>query len=316
MRVVFMGTPETAVPPLQKILQCHYEVSGIFTQPDRPRGRGHKKIPSPVKIFAEQEGIPVFQPEKISEGENRKILGEIHPDFIVVAAYGQILPEWILQTAKLAPLNIHFSLLPLYRGAAPVAHAILNGDCCTGITIMIMQKSLDAGSILLQRELPIPLTATTGDIEAKLSEIGADLLIETMEAYTQHTVMPVEQNDNEATWAPRISKNDARIDWGKNAMQIHNLIRAMNPRPGAFTFFEGQKIHIWSSIPETDVTGIKSGQDPGTYLGLDQNSLRMQCGNGSVLKVQEIQKPSKKRINGREFISGERTGMFEKLFEI
>ncbi|MEJ2108925.1 MAG: methionyl-tRNA formyltransferase [Acidobacteriota bacterium] len=260
MRVVFMGTPETAVPPLKKVIDHAYNVVAVFTQPDRPSGRGQKN--------------------------------------------GQILPEWILTAARLVPLNIHYSLLPSYRGAAPVARSIMNGDPVTGVTIMVMQESLDSGPIIKQRKLEIPITATTGDIEAELSGIGAELLIEIMDDYKNGVVETIKQDEESVTWAQRISKEEARIKWDETATQIHNRIRALNPRPGAFTFFKGQKLHIWKSIPENPaarVAGI-----PGAFLGLQGDRMRILCGEGSVLQILELQKPSKNRINGREFINGAR----------
>jgi methionyl-tRNA formyltransferase len=312
MRVVFLGTPEIAVPPLRSLLSHSYNVSGVFTQPDRPSGRGHKTKPSAVKVFAKENGIPVFQPERIGSEENREIFQKIQPDFIIVAAYGQILPAWILKSACLVPLNIHFSLLPKYRGAAPTAYAILNGDAQTGISIMIMQEALDSGPVLLQRTTPIPLNVTTGEMETELSEIGSDLLIETMKRLLDGSIRPVPQDETLVSWAPRITKEDARIQWTENAMIIHNRIRAMNPWPGAFTVFRKERLHIWSSLP---ITGrIVGGEMPGTFLGLTQNGLLVQCGDRTVLEILELQKPSKRRVSGREFASGLRLNSSEPLF--
>ena len=304
MRVVFMGTPEIAVPPLEKILLQSYEVCAVFTQPDRPSGRGHTRKPSPVKTFALEKGLTVFQPERIRDEAFVGILEEIGPDFIIVAAYGQILPTPVLRSAKLVPLNIHFSLLPSYRGAAPVAKAILNGDAVTGVTIMIMEESLDSGPVLRQRTLEIPLCATTGEIEAELSMIGGEVLVETMNAYLRRDVSPVYQDERKVSWAPRITKEDARIDWNENALKIHNRIRAMNPRPGAFTLWGDQMLHIWGSNPEPGQS--KEIGVPGTFLGTAEHCLRIQCAEGSILQISELQKPSKNRVNGREFANGAR----------
>jgi methionyl-tRNA formyltransferase len=312
MRVVFLGTPEIAVPPLKSLLDHSYDVSGVFTQPDRPSGRGQKLRSSSVKKFAQEKGIPVFQPEKIRSEENKEIIDKLDPDFLIVAAYGQILPLWLLQSPRVAPLNIHFSLLPQYRGAAPAAYAILNGDVETGVTIMIMQELMDSGPILMQKKTAIPVTATTGELEARLSEIGSRLLIEAMDRYLKDEIRPVPQDETLATRAPRISKVDARILWRENALGIHNRIRAMNPWPGAYTNFREEQVHIWCSIPENGEPD--SAGTPGTFLGLTQNGLRVQCGEGSVLEIRELQKPSKKRINGREFASGERLRCNESLF--
>ena len=305
MRVVFLGTPDMAVPPLKRLIDRSYDVSGVFTQPDRPSGRGQKLRPSPIKLLAQEKGIPVFQPEKIGSPENKVIFQRLNPDFLVVAAYGQILPSWILHVPRVAPLNIHFSLLPEYRGAAPAAHAVLNGDSETGVTIMIMREALDSGPVLMQGKTAISMADTTGKVEARLSEIGSELLIEAMDRCLKDEIRPVPQDETRVTWAPRISKADARILWGENAVKVHNRIRAMNPWPGAHTKFRGEHIHIWGSIPER---GSHHGCDctPGTILGLTQEGLSVQCGEGSVLVILELQKPSKKRINGREFASGVR----------
>jgi methionyl-tRNA formyltransferase len=312
MRVVFLGTPEIAVPPLKSLLDHSYDVRGVFTQPDRPSGRGQKLKPSSVKKFAQEKGIPVFQPEKIRSEENKEIIDRLDPDFLIVAAYGQILPSWLLQSPRVAPLNIHFSLLPQYRGAAPAAYAILNGDVETGVTIMIMQELLDSGPILMQKKTAIPATATTGELEIRLSEIGSTLLIEAMDKYLKDEIRPVPQDETRATLAPRISKVDAHILWRENALGVHNRIRAMNPWPGAYTNFRGEQVHIWYSIPDKGEPG--SAGAPGTFLGLTQHGLRVQCGEGSVLEIRELQKPSKKRINGREFASGARLRRNESLF--
>ncbi len=312
MRVVFLGTPEIAVPPLQYLLNYSYDVAAVFTQPDRPSGRGHKRMPSPVKVFAERKGIPVHQPEKIVLEENRMMMEDLRPDYLVVAAYGQILPSWFLKSARLAPLNIHFSLLPRYRGAAPVAHSILNGDSVTGVTIMIMEEALDAGPILTQKEVPISATVTRGELENELASIGAELLTETMGKYTAGSLQPVPQDARLATWAPAISKNNARIIWGENSRRIHNHIRALSPWPGAYTIFRDERVRIWSSAPETK--NDYSSEVPGTFLGISKNGLRVLCGEGSVLEITELQKSSRKRVNGREFANGEHLRSGELLF--
>jgi methionyl-tRNA formyltransferase len=312
MRVVFLGTPETAVPPLQRLLDHSFDVAAVFTQPDRPVGRGHKVKPGPVKLLAEKRGLTVFQPEQIGSEDNRRIIEDISPDFVVVAAYGQILPSWFLEAARLAPLNIHFSLLPKYRGAAPVAYSILNGDSETGVTIMIMEQKLDAGPILAQRKIPITIAATKGEIEKELSEIGAALLIETMEKYQSGSIQPLPQEDGRVSWAPAVSKESARIDWNHDALRIHNLVRAMNPWPGAYTFTRDEQVRIWRSMPDRGVSD--TGKVAGTLLGISGIGLRIQCGEGSVLEITELQKPSRKRVSGRAFASGVRLRPDEPLF--
>ena len=302
MRIVFLGTPEFAVPALQKLLDHSYEICGVFTQPDRPSGRGQRPQPSPVKLLSQAKGIPVFQPEKIRREENRAVFAELRPDFIVTAAYGQILPGWLLQSARLAPVNIHGSLLPRYRGAAPIPWAILKGEEVTGITTMIMQESLDSGPILLQQEVPIPVDKTAGELAADLAIVAADLLIRTLDGLEKKTITPVEQDESRVTWAPPITKEMARISWEKSALEIHNKVRAMNPWPGAHTVFHGERLQIWRSLPEIPSPGSKV--PPGTLAGFSGDGIRVQCAEGTMLNVLELQKPGRSRISGREFANG------------
>jgi methionyl-tRNA formyltransferase len=312
MRVVFLGTPIFAVPAFRVLLDHSYEICGVFTQPDRPSGRGQKLQPSPVKALAQAHGIPVFQPDGIRKEENRAILEELRPDFIVVAAYGQILPEWLLRSPRLAPVNIHASLLPRYRGAAPIPWAILNGDSITGVTTMVILEKLDSGPILLQQEVPIPPTKTAGELAADLSMIGANLLIPTLDGLRNNTLKPKLQDESQVTWAPRITKEMARISWERCALDIHNQIRAMNPWPVALTAFRDKLLHIWRSMPADQSTG--SAPKPGTFLGVSTNGIRVQCGESSVLELLEVQLPAKDRVSGREFAIGARLHAGELLF--
>jgi len=301
-RVVFLGTPEFAVPALQKLFDYSYDICGVFTQPDRPSGRGQKLQPSPVKMFSQAHGIPVYQPEKIRLEENRPAFDGLRPDFIVVAAYGQILPGWLLRSARFAPINIHASLLPYYRGAAPIAWSIINGDAITGVTTMIMHEKLDSGPMLMQQEVPVSLTVTAGELSTDLSEIGADLLIRTLDAY--ESLKPIVQDESKVTWAPRITKEMARISWEKPALELHNRIRGMNPWPVAYCDFRGGRLQIWRSIPEAE--SLSSAGIPGTFLGISQDAVRVQCGQGTVLNLKEVQMPAKSRVTGLEFASGAR----------
>ena len=302
MRVVFLGTPEFAVPALRLLLERAYKVCGVFTQPDRPSGRGQKLQPSPVKVLAQSRGIPVFQPQSIQKDENRPIIDGLKPDFIVVAAYGQILPGWLLHAARLAPVNIHASLLPHYRGAAPIPWAILNGDSITGVTTMVIREKLDSGPILLQQEVLISPATTAGELAAELSIVGANLLIRTLDGFRNNEIHPREQDESRATWAPRITKDRAQISWEKRSQEIHNQIRAMNPWPTARTVFRHKRLKIWRSLPE-----IREGDShelPGTVLGLSREGIRVQCGEGSVLELLELQLPAKGRVGGRAFAVG------------
>jgi methionyl-tRNA formyltransferase len=309
MRIVFLGTPEFAVPVLQQLIESSYEICAVFTQPDRPSGRGQKHRPSPVKTLASARGIPVYMPEKIRLEENRSIFRDLHPDFIVVVAYGQILPQWLLQSARILPLNIHASLLPRYRGAAPINWAIINGEAVTGVSIMVMEEKLDSGPVLTQQEVSVPLTMTAGELSNHLSGIGAGLLIRTLEALDQNTIKAVVQDESLVSWAPRITKEMASISWGKSALAIHNQIRGMNPWPGAYADFRGRRLHIWRSLPEPGIADAA----PGTILGTMGEGVRVQCGAGTVLSLEEMQMPGKSRISGRQFANGARLHAGDRL---
>jgi methionyl-tRNA formyltransferase len=302
MRIVFLGTPEFAVPALQNLLDYSCDIGAVFTQPDRPSGRGQKLQPSPVKILSLKHGIPLFQPEKIRLEENKALFRNLDPDFIVVVAYGQLLPPWLLQSARMAPINIHASLLPRYRGAAPVNWAIINGETISGVSTMVMEETLDSGPVLLQQEVPIPLTMTAGQLSEQLAAAGARLLIRTLEAYRTNAVDAVLQDENLVSWAPRISKEMALVLWDSNALDTHNRIRGMNPWPGAYSAFRGGRLHLWQSMPQLG----SANTVPGTILGFAGEGMQVQCGAGSILNLLEVQMPGKSRISGRQFASGAR----------
>jgi methionyl-tRNA formyltransferase len=304
MRVIFLGTPKFAVPSLQALLDRSYEICAVFTQPDRPSGRGQKLLAGPVKTLAHARGIPVYQPDKIRNEEHRLIVEAIHPDFVVVTAYGQILPGWLLKAARVMAVNVHASLLPKYRGAAPIPWAILNGDATTGITAMVVQETLDSGAILLQKEVPIPLAMTAGELSEVLSEVGADVLIRTLDGLARKSISPIDQDEAGVSWAPRITKDMAAISWDKRALDIHNQIRAMNPWPVAYTVFRNERLLLWRSMPKEHPSG--SPASPGTLLSVTRNGCLIQCGEGTVLEILEVQKPAKGRVDGREFASGAR----------
>jgi methionyl-tRNA formyltransferase len=297
---------------LRALLDSPYEVCAVFTQPDRPAGRGQRPQPSPVKRCAESQRVPVFQPEKIRTEENRPVFEKCQPDFIVVVAFGQILPGWLLRLAKVAPVNVHASLLPRYRGAAPITWAILNGDVTTGVTTMLMEEHLDTGPILLKREVPIPETSTAGELASQLSVVGAELLIPTLEGLKAGTLQPVAQDDSLATWAPRIEKEMAEISWERSAREIHNQIRAFNPWPLAFASFGRRRVQILRSMPERGVAGDL--RTPGAYLGATQSGSRVSCGGGTVLEVLEVKLEGRNRISGREFANGARLQPNTPLF--
>jgi methionyl-tRNA formyltransferase len=304
MRVVFMGTPEFAVPSLRILIDSGYQVVAAFTQPDRPSGRGQKTHPTAIKALAIAENIPVYQPEKVRGEEHRSLIEQLRPDFMVVVAYGQILPVWLLKAARIAPVNVHASLLPKYRGAAPVIWALLNGEPVTGVTTMLMDEHLDTGPVLLKREVPVTERMTAGDLGTQLSRVGAELLIPTLDGLRDGTLQPVAQDNARASWAPRISKEQARISWEGSAGQIHNLIRALNPRPLAFTEFRGRRLQILGGrIP---IAADLKGRPPGTFLGKTESGMLVQCGGDTVLEVLELQLQSRRPASGREFANGAR----------
>ena len=302
MRVLFLGTPEFAAVLLRTLLDDGYDVCGVFTQPDRPSGRGQRLQFPPVKTLAVSRGIRVFQPEKLRAEENRAIVESLNPDIIITAAYGQLVPAWMLRLSRLFPLNIHASLLPRWRGAAPIERAILNGDAVSGVTIMVMEETLDSGGILLCEETAISIETTAGELTETLAEIGARLMLKTLEGLQSGSITPKPQDETLVTWAQKITKAEAAVSWEQPAMEIHNRIRALNPSPGVVIDFKGERISLWRSLPAESAVNAS----PGTLLGVVGNSLRVACGDASAIDISEIQRPGKKRTNGREFASGSR----------
>ena len=311
--MVFMGTPQFAIPSLRTLFQSSYEVSCVITQPDRPAGRGHRLQPPPVKVFAQDCGIRVYQPAKIRSEESRVFIAESRFDFLVVVAYGQILPTWFLQSPVIAPVNVHGSLLPRYRGAAPAAWAIMNGDTVTGVTTMLIEERMDSGPTLLKREVPIPATMTRGELEESLSGIGAEILIPTLDGLAHQTLRPTPQDESQASLAPKIKREMAGISWDNDSVKLHNFIRALNPWPLARSDFRGQPLHILRTVPETAGAGGRPAA-PGVFLGFTQAGIRVQCGRGTVLELLEVQLAGRNRITGRAFASGARLRPGELIF--
>jgi methionyl-tRNA formyltransferase len=303
MRVVFLGTPEFAVPSLQMLIDSGYDVVAVVTQPDRPSGRGHHLQSPPIRVCAEKHGLPVYQPQKIRLEENRRIFQEMAADFIVVVAYGQILPGWMLQSARVAAVNVHGSILPKYRGAAPVPWTILNGDCNSGVATMLMVERLDAGPLLLSREV---------SVAALLAPMGAALLSETLERLEDGTIQAVPQDESQVTWAPRITKEMAVISWERSAREVHNQVRGLNPWPAACTECDSRRLHIWRSA----LTGTLGAAEtkPGTFLGLTENGILIRCGGQTVIEILEVQTQGKKRISGRAFANGARLKSYQTIF--
>ena len=299
MRVIFMGTPDFAVGTLEEIIKAGHEVVLAVTQPDKPKGRGNAMQFPPVKECAIAHEIPVFQPKKIREEENVEYLRKFQPDIIVVAAFGQILPKSILDMPKFGCINVHASLLPKYRGAAPIQWAILNGDEVTGVTIMRMDVGLDTGDMISKREVVIPDDETGGSLFDKLADIGAKLCVETMEQIEAGTVTYTPQNHEEATHVSMISKELGLIDWNKSAVEIERLIRGLNPWPSAFTKLDGKTFKIWKA----KVLPKNTECSAGCIVSVTKNSLEIQTGEG-VLSLLEVQLEGKKRMQIDAFLRG------------
>ncbi len=312
MRVIFMGTPHFAVPSLRALIAGKYEIAAVFTQPDRPAGRGQKPHASPVKELALEQDLAIHQPERVRAEEHRSLLDGLNPDFIVVVAYGQILPGWLLRSARIAPVNVHGSLLPKYRGAAPVIWALLNGERTTGITTMLMDEQLDTGPILLKREVHISEAMTAGELAQDLSRLGAEILIPTLEGLSDKTLRPVPQDNIQASWAPRVSKQQAEIKWNSPSREIHNRIRAFNPRPLAYTELGGVRLQLLQS--RVAGRAAEPGGQPGRYLGKTDTGMLIQCGGGTVLEVLKLQAANRRPVSGREFANGARISSGTMLF--
>ncbi len=321
MRIVFMGTPDFAVPSLQSLVKAGYEVVGVFTQPDRPAGRGKKLKPSPVKVAAEELGLAVFQPHKIKTPEAIHQLRDLAPDSIIVVAYGQILSKEILQLPTKGCINVHASLLPAYRGAAPIHWAVMKGENRTGVTTMLMDEGLDTGDILLQREAAISNEATTGELHDRLAVLGGELLIDTLHELEMGKLIATPQT-GESNYAPLLKREHESLNWTRPAAELHDQIRGLNPWPGAFTSFRGENLKIWRSTPwqqkeEDPISNrekeVKAVAEPGEIIRVLGEGLLVQTGDG-VLQILEVQPAGKRAMPGRDFFNG-RHGQAGEKFE-
>ena len=294
MNVVFMGTPDFAVPSLKAIAKQH-NVLAVFTQPDKPVGRKMVMTPPDVKVCAEELSIPVYQPVKLREGDNDKLIRELNPDVIVVVAYGQILPENILNIPRYGCINVHGSLLPKYRGAAPIQWSVLNGDEVTGVTTMYMEKGLDTGDILLKEEYEIGINETAGEVFDNLAMLGGELIIKTLEYVQNGMLKPVKQDDSLSSYAKMLDKSMCKIDFSKTNKEVHNKVRGLCPWPVASTVFNGKTLKIF----ETRLTEGKG--KPGEVICT--NPLTVACGEGAVV-VNSVQLQGKKRMDSNAFLQG------------
>ena len=301
MRIVFMGTPEFAVPSLEALLLSDDQVVGVISQPDRPKGRGQQLVPPPVKLVAERAGIPILQPLKIRTAEFLQALSTWQPDLIAVAAYGRILHTPILRLPPMGCVNVHGSLLPKYRGAAPVQWAVINGETETGITTMFMDEGMDTGPMLLQERLDISPDDTAGTLAPRLAELGGRLLVDTIAQLKAGTLMPKKQDDEPATLAPLLKKEDGLIDWTMNATSLANRVRGLSPWPGAYTFFGEERWNIWKAVSNEGVTT----DTPGTIVATNKQAIVVATGNG-FLDIREIQTANSKRMSVVQFLAGHR----------
>ncbi|UII57366.1 methionyl-tRNA formyltransferase [Cytobacillus spongiae] len=300
-KIVFMGTPDFSVPVLRTIIEDGYEVIGVVTQPDRPVGRKRVLTPPPVKVEALKHEIPVFQPEKIRNPEELSQVLSLNPDLIVTAAFGQILPKELLEAPKYGCINVHASLLPELRGGAPIHYSILQGKEKTGITIMYMVEKLDAGDILTKVEVPIDERDTVGTLHDKLSTAGSTLLSTTLPKLIKGDLEPVQQNEEEATFAWNIKREQEKIDWSKAGETIYNHIRGLNPWPVAYTTYQGTVMKIWwgEKVKTEDSSSL-----PGTVLRLDDDGFIVSTGNQTAIKIMELQPSGKKKMTGEQYLRG------------
>jgi methionyl-tRNA formyltransferase len=306
VRAVFMGTPAFAATSLAALLNAGIEVAGVITQPDRPAGRGQQPASSPVKKLALDRGLPVFQPLRIKHPEAIAQVEDLAPDLIVVVGYGQIIPRAVFGRPHLGTVNVHASLLPKYRGAAPIQWAIANGETVTGVTLMQIDEGLDTGDILAAREAPIAPEETAPELGERLARLGAELLLETLPALEGGRITPRQQDPALATYAPVLKKDDGRIDWHLDARQIANRVRGFDPWPGGYTTFRGHLLHLRRVRP---IDGPAA--EPGT-LAVEGHTLRAACGRG-WLELLELQPEGKKRMTAPDFINGRRPVSGEKL---
>ncbi len=301
IKIVFMGTPYFAVPSLHAIVKAGYEVAGVVTQPDKPSGRGLSARPSPVKEAALGYGIEVFEPRSVRTPEFTAALKALAPDIIVVIAYGKILPKDVLCIPPKGCINVHSSLLPKYRGAAPINWAIINGEKTTGVCTMLLDEGMDTGDVLLRAETPILDNETAEDLAKRLSIAGADLIVKTLELASRGALTPEPQDDSKATNAPILKKEDGMIDWKKDSSAVYNLIRGVYPWPGAYTHIGAKALKIHCGRVSAESHGAK----PGTVADLSRDGITVECGAGSFI-ITELQPENKRRMSASDFIQGYR----------
>ena len=299
MRILFMGTPDFAVASLKRLVEDGHDVCGVFTQPDKPKNRGMKMTFSPVKEYALSQNLTVYQPLKMRDGEALGIVEQLQPELIVVAAYGRILPEEILNAPRYGSINVHSSLLPSYRGAAPINWAILDGLDATGVTIMYMAKELDAGDIIHTVETPIDIDETALELTLRLADLGAQALAETVDMLAAGTAIRTPQDHSKHTYAPMLSKALSPIDWNKNARQIHDQVRGLIPWPCASTVVGGKNVKVFKTEFGAETTAL-----PGTVVSAGKQGIEIACGDGRTLRITQLQAEGGKRMAAADYLRG------------
>lgn len=319
LKLLFMGTPFFAIPALEQLYRSGHRLTAVVTQPDRPRGRGRLMCPSPVKVWALEQGIPLLQPPRLKDSAFMERARAAAPDLIVVVAYGLILPAELLELPPLGCINLHASLLPAYRGAAPIERAVMDGADETGVTVMAITPELDAGDIILQERYPITPADTAGEVSAGLSMAGAELLRQAVDRIASGKELRCPQDPAGATYAPPLTPREGRLDWSEDAVKLCNRIRGLNPRPGAYTTYRGKRLKIWRAAPAADPAACALLQNaalpPGSIAGVDGGRLIVACGVGTFMELQELQPAGKRRITAANFCCGYRLCVGTRLGE-
>jgi len=310
VRIAFLGTPEFAVPSLERLVESGFDIAAVVTQPDKPKGRGRKLAAPPVKEAAVKFGLPVYQPEKLKTPETVEFFRNLNVEAMAVVAYGKIIPQAIIDIPPLGLVNVHSSLLPKYRGAAPMQWAIAEGETRTGVTTMLIDAGLDSGDILLVKETEIGPDETAVELSERLAQMGADLLVQTLRGLKEGTIRPIPQDHEKATYAPMLTREAGRIDWRWPAQKIHNRVRGFQPWPGAWTTFRGKMLHIWKSR----VAGAPAVGEPGAFQP-GRKRVLVNCGEGTALELLEVQPEGKKRMPASAFAHGQHLEGGERLGE-
>ena len=298
-KILFFGTPEFALPSLKALIETPNEILGVVTQPDRPKGRGRKLTPPPIKVLAQKHNLPIYQPEAVRDKLFLKEVQQLKPDLLVVVAFGQFLPKALLEIPPLGGINVHPSLLPKYRGAAPINWAIINGETITGISIIKVSLQMDSGDILFQKAISIEPDETAGELHDKLATLGAEALLETIRQMQSGTIISIPQDDRLATYAPKLKREDGYIHWDKPAINIANLIRGLAPFPGAYTYLDGKLLKLFR--PKTISASVEA--PPGSIVEATNDEIKIATGQG-ILLIKEVQLQGRKRLPLKEFIKG------------